>query len=180
MKNVDVGMWLYVSICAILLCLMMACSAPRKTQTNIDRHLEMHDGNEQTEQQNRDIVERMTRNLVEALLVVTDTEVEQVRTDLSVPDSTGVQYATAVTRTKAVSRSTGERKREEQAGKDTKASEEVKVTSKDTTTVTAGEYVNAREEVKRRLSWWQSALILLGVLLVFYIAFKVYLKKKQS
>lgn len=179
MKNVDVGMWLYVSLCAILLCLMMACSAPRKTQTNIERHLEMHDGNEQTEQKNRELVERMTRKLFDALLIVTDTEVEQVRTDLSVPDSTGVQYPTAVTRTKAVSRSTGERKREEQTGKDTQASEAVTVTSKDTTTVTAVEQVSTREEQKRRLSWWQSALIFLGGLMVVYVAFKMFLKKKQ-
>lgn len=179
MKKVDVGMWLYVSLCAILLCLMMACSSPRETQTDIGRQLEIQDGKQQTEQQNRELVERMTRQLVEAMLIVTDTEVEQVRTDLSVPDSTGVQYPTAVTRTKAVSRSTVDRKREEQTGKDTQASEAVTVTSKDTTTVKAGEQVSTREEQKRRLSWWQSALISLGGLLVVYVAFKMFLKKKQ-
>lgn len=180
MKKIDIGMWMYLLLCTILLCLMISCSSPRETQKDISHQIEMQDGSMKTDNRNRELVEQMARNLVESLMVITNAEVEQVRTDLSAPDSTGVQYPTAVTRTKAVSRSTSDWNMEENTGKDAKVYESVTVTSKDTTTLKTSEQIKTQEEVKRRMSWWHTMLFFIGGIIVVYISFKMFLKKGNT
>lgn len=179
MRKIDIGLLLYLLLCLTLFSMMVACSSPRKTQTDTTRKMQVEAASQGTEQGNRAMIEKMMRQYEELLRIVTDKEVELVRTELSAPDSTGVQYPTAVTHTRTTTRTTGEKQRKEQNDTDTKAVEAVTVTRQDTLAVKAEEDNHTTEEVKRRLSWWQSALIFLGGVMVVYICFKLFLKSKQ-
>lgn len=179
MRKIDIGLLLYLLLCLTLFSMMVACSSPRKTQTDTTRKIQVEAASQGTEQSNRAMIQRMMRQYEELLRIVMDKEVEQVRTELSAPDSTGVQYPTAVTHTRTTSRTTADQQRKEQTDTDTKAEEAVTVTRQDTLVVKSDENTHTTEEVKRRLSGWQSALIFLGLGLVVYIFFKLFLKSKQ-
>lgn len=180
MKKIDIGLLLYLLLCLTLFSMMVACSSPRKTQTDTTRKMQVEAASQGTEQGNRAMIEKMMRQYEELLRIVTDKEVEQVRTELSAPDSTGVQYLTAVTHTRTTSRTTADQQCKKHTDTDTKAVEAVTVTRQDTLAVTSDEDTHTTEEVKRRLSGWQSALIFLGLGLVIYIGFKVYLKIRKT
>lgn len=179
MRKIDIGLLLYLLLCLTLFSMMVACSSPRKTQTDTTRKIQVEAASQGTEQSNRAMIQRMMRQYEELLRIVMDKEVEQVRMELSAPDSTGVQYPTAVTHTRTTSRTTADQQRKEQTDTDTKAEEAVTVTRQDTLVVKSDENTHTTEEVKRRLSGWQSALIFLGLGLVVYIFFKLFLKSKQ-
>lgn len=179
MRKTDIGLLLYLLLCLTLFSMMVACSSPRKTQADTTRKMQVEAASQGTEQGNRAMIQRMMRQYEELLRIVMDKEVEQVRTELSAPDSTGVQYPTAVTHTRTTSRTTADQQCKKQTDTDTKAVEAVTVTRQDTLAVTSDEDIHTTEEVKRRLSGWQSALIFLGIGLVVYIFFKLFLKSKQ-
>lgn len=180
MKTKDIGFWvLFIIAMTIVLAMSTSCNAPRKVTTNAERQLDMDLLDKRMEDWNRTLTEKMQQTFEELLRTQTVTEVEQVRTVLSAPDSAGVQFTQEQTVTRMNTRTTGEQERRSTREDSTRVDEAMNAEQQTTVEAEENSSQQVKEVVRSRISWWQATLLFLGIGLVVYIIFKLFLKRKQ-
>ena len=171
-----------LSLMILLLTLAVgSCRSPKQMaeKTDITVSKESNAATEAESDWQLNIDKTMKQTVNEISRKLSELNREYTRTDYSPPDSVGKQHPTHMETGKLKNRTEEDSRRNEQTETQYKVIASCLITMSQRIESMENRQEHIEAEYKEKLSWYQSALIFLGGLLLVYIAMTVYIKLKK-